>query len=106
MIFKRCKGHDPTKCRHPFWYVFELRGKRYRKSTRTADRRIAERIEGRRRGAILDNRDEEDKPKVSLKKHIADYVAYTAKKNRTAYKDEAVLGRLLASVGDRPLPEV
>ena len=106
MLTKRCACPDKTKCRHPYWYAFVLHGTRYRKSTRTANRQTAARVRERRRIAILEGRDEEDQPQVTLKKHIEDYVAYTGKKNRTSYKDDTVLQRVLSSVGDRALNEV
>lgn len=106
MIYKRCKGHDQTKCRCAFWYVFVLHGVRYRKSTRAANKQVAERAETRRRAAIIEGRDEEDQPKTSLKDHIKAYTEHTKKKNRTAYKDAAVLKRFLESVGDRSLGDV
>jgi integrase len=38
--------------------------------------------------------------------HVKVYVEHTAKTNATAYKDQAVLDSLIASVGDRPIDEV
>jgi integrase len=43
---------------------------------------------------------------VKLSAHVKTYLAHTAKTNRTSYKDEAVLERLVKSIGDRPITEV
>lgn len=105
-LFKRCKGHETNKCRHPFWYVFELHGKRYSRSTRTANKQTAGRVEERRRVAIIDGKDNEPKKPITLEEHIKDYLAHTAEKNVTAYKDKAALERLAASVRVGPLQDV
>lgn len=106
MLYKRCEC--PTKCRHFFWYEFALKGRRYRRSTRTANRQTAERIEQRRRDRILDPyaKDEDDAQAITLSKHIEDYCAHTEKKNATAYKDSAVLDRVATSVGSTALAAV
>jgi integrase len=103
MITKRCACPEPSRCRHPFWYCFMVKGVRYRRSTRTANRQTAGRIGDRRRLAVLDGRDVEEKPQVTLKAHIAAYVEHTERKNRTAYKDAAVLAGLLEHAGNRAL---
>lgn len=105
-LFKRCKHPDETKCRCAFWYVFELHGTRYSRSTKTANRQLAERIEGRRRIAILDGKDEAPKKPLMLSTHIIDYLAHTREHNATAYKDAGVLARLQKAVGDRPIGDV
>jgi integrase len=104
MVFKRCRCSEA--CQHPFWYAFVLNGIRYRKSTRSTNKQAAQRIATRRRAAVLEGRDEEDQPKVSLKDHINTYVEHTAKKNTTAYKDRAVLDRFATVVGAKELHEV
>lgn len=105
-LIKRCKHEDISKCRCAFWYIFELHGKRYSRSTRTANRQVAGRIEERRRIAVLDNKDEAPKKVLLFSAHITDYVAHTKLHNRTAYKDQATLDRVLAIVVDRPLKDV
>ncbi len=106
MLFKRCTHADKSKCRCAFWYAFDLHYKRYSRSTRTANKQTAGRIEERRRVAILENRDTEDIPELLLSKHITDYLAHTKEHNVTYYKDETVLNHLKAVVGDIPLADV
>jgi hypothetical protein len=43
---------------------------------------------------------------VTLKTHCDEYVKHTATANSTGYKDQAVLDRLVESVGDRPIAQV
>lgn len=107
MLFKRCNCFDSKRCSHTYHYEIEIHRKRYRRSTKTANRQVATRIMERRRLAILDGTDTEDDPApVTLKAHITAYCAFTAKTNTTAYKDEAVLGRVLAVVGNIDLADV
>lgn len=108
MLHKRCKCPARPNCLHPYWYTFEIGGRRYSKSTRTANKQTAGRIEQKRRDRILDPyvKDDDGEKKITLKKHIADYTAHTAKKNATAYKDEGALGRFLGVLGDVPLTDV
>lgn len=105
MIYKRCECEKPS-CGHYFEYTFKLRGIRYRRSTRTANKQAALRVEARRRAAIIEGRDEDEKPSITLKQHIKDYCEHTAKTNRTGHKDVAVLDRLLTAVGDQPLHHI
>jgi integrase len=106
-MFKRCSCTEATKCRHPFWSRFRAEGQHVRELTRTANRQLAERIAQKRRLEVLEDRRglRRIKP-VRLSKHIDAYVAYTAKTNRSAYKDRAVLDRLVVCIGDRNLAEV
>jgi integrase len=108
MIYKRCKGHNQTACRHPYQYDFVVDGKSYRRSTRTANKQSAQRIEDRRRNAVLEGKDDEEQKgqPMSLSAHVKDYVAHTAKKNRTADKDPLVLQKLIDVIGDLPLNRV
>lgn len=106
MLYKRCGCPDETKCRHPFWYQFKLHHHSYRRSTKTANRQLAERAEERRRVAVLDNRDELPATAMRLSKHVTDYLAHSKEKNKTAYKDKAVLDRLVSVISDRPLKDV
>src|SRR5262245_30373549 len=105
-LFKRCACAGT--CKHPFWFVFKLHGRRHRGTTHTANRQLAERIAAKRRTAIVETGEglrPVIKP-VKLSKHVADYEAHTAKANRTSYKDATVLAGLLESVGDRMLSDV
>jgi len=106
MLYKRCDCADPSKCKHPFWYEFDLQKRRYRRSTKTANKQTAERAEQRRRIAILDGKDEKPSDSIRLSKHIEDYTAHTKTANVTAYKDAKVLERLEKSVADRLLKDV
>jgi hypothetical protein len=106
-LFKRCDCAEPAKCRHPFWFEFELRRERYRESTRTANRQLALSIAQKRRTAALETREgfRPVKP-ILLSAHITAYVAYTAQTNRSSKKDQTILTRFAASVGDRLLADV
>lgn len=106
-LFKRCDCVDPSKCRHPFWFLFRLHRQRYRETTHTANRTLAERLAQKRRTALLEGKAGFRRAKpVRLSEHVKAYVLHTAKSNVTSYKDRAVLDDFLASVGDRPLDEV
>jgi hypothetical protein len=106
-LFKRCGCKDPLQCRHPLWFLFRLHRQRYRESTHTANRILAERIAQKRKLAVLEGNAgfRRQKP-VRLSDHVKAYVAHTAKSNSTSYKDRAVLDTLIASIGDRPIDEV
>jgi integrase len=106
-LFKRCGCKDPVRCRHPLWFLFRLDRQRYRESTHTANRTLAERIAQKRKLAVLEGKAglRRQKP-VRLSEHVKAYVAHTAKTNSTSYKDRAVLDTFIASVGDRPIDEV
>lgn len=106
MLLKRCRCEDPAKCPHPWSYLFVVHGRRYRRSTKTRDRRLAERIEQRRRIAVLDGKDVETERGMLLAQHVKDYLAYTEKHNTTHYKDAAVLSKLEAIAGKIALQEV
>ena len=106
-LFKRCGCVHSKHCPHAFWFEFRLRRQHYRGSTRTANRELAQRIAVKRHAAILEGREGLRQPKpILLSEHIKAYVAHTAKANRSSYKDQAVLGRLVASVGDRVITEI
>jgi integrase len=106
-LFKRCDCADPRRCRHPFWFLYRLNRQRYRESTHTANRTLAGRIADKHRLATLEGRQGlQRRAPVRLSDHIQAYVQHTAKTNRTAYKDRAVLDTLLASAGDRSLEDV
>lgn len=106
-LFKRCGCPDPAKCRHPFWFRFNLFRQRYRETTHTANRTLAERIAQKRRLEVLEGKAGLRRPKpVRLSDHVKAYVKHTAKSNVTAYKDQTVLDSLVASVGDRLITDV
>ena len=106
-LYKRCRCDDDTKCRHPYWFLFRLERERYRESTHTANRQLADRIASKRRLEILEQGHGFRRLKpVRLSKHVENYVAHTAKTNRSSYKDQGVLDRVVASVGDRSLTDV
>ena len=106
-LFKRCPCPPSARCAHPFWVRFRLHGQEYRRSTKTANRVQAQRIATVRQAAVLEGREGLRKTKtIKLSEHIKAYVAFTAKTNKTAYKDGDVLARLLEDVGDRRLAEV
>lgn len=107
MLYKRCPCAESTKCGHPYWFCFEMHGRRYRRSTKTANLRLAEKTEIKAQNAVLEDANGLTKPKiVKLSTHVERYLAHTAKTNTTAYKDRAVLDRLQDIVGDRPLPDI
>lgn len=106
-LFKRCDCPDPARCRHPFWFRFKLHRHRYRETTHTANRTLAERLAQKRRMEVLEGKAGLRRPKpVRLSEHVKAYVKHTAKTNVTAYKDQAVLNALVASTGDRAIDEV
>lgn len=106
-LFKRCTCADSARCRHPFWFRYRLHRHRYRESTHTASRTLAGRIAEKYRLTTLEGKHGLRRRKaVRLSEQVKTYVKHTAKANRTAYKDRAVLDTFLASVGDRALDEV
>src|SRR5207249_801173 len=106
-LYKRCACANRKACRHPFWYAFKLHHHKHRGSTRTANRKLAERIASRQRNDVLEGRAGLKRtPPVRLSEHIKAYVAHTAKTNRSAYKDAAVLQGFMESVGDRLITEI
>lgn len=106
-LFKRYRCGDSSRCRHPFWFRFKLYRHRYRESTRTANRTLAERIAQKRRMEALEGKVGLRRARpVRLSEHVKAYVKHTAKTNTTSYKDRAVLDSLAASVGDRAIDEV
>jgi integrase len=106
-LSKRCSCADKARCRHPFHYLFWFATHPYRGSTRTANRQLAGRIAAKRQTAVLEGREGLSRVKpVRLSAHVTAYLAHTEKANRTSYKDQGVLGRFVASVGDRPIAEV
>lgn len=107
MQYKRCRCVDRESCKHPWWIRFELNGHDYDRSSRTTTRKLAEKIEVKARASILEHQHGFAPPKpTKLSKHIAEYVTYTATKNVTSYKDEAVLDRLVVEIGDKLLTDV
>jgi integrase len=106
-LFKRCGCADVSKCRHAFWFLFRLHRQRFRESTHTANRTLAERIAQKRRIEVLTGKAGLRRAKpIRLSEHVKAYVQHTAKSNATSYKDRAVLDTFVASVGDRPIDEV
>ena len=106
-LFKRCRCPTSSRCLHPYWFRFFLDGREYRRSTRTGNRTLAERIASKRRIEAVEGGESLGRrrsPKLS--QHILMYTDWSAKTNRTAYKDPGVLAGFLASVGDRRLDEV
>jgi integrase len=106
MLYKRCGCERQEKCKHAYIYRFELNGVQYRKSTKTPNRILADKLETKRRAAILENRELPNLKPVRLAAHITAYCTHTKTANRTAYKDESVLDRFLEVVGDRQLLEI
>lgn len=107
MITKRCKCADPSKCKHPYQYVFELHGRRHKGSTKTANLRLATRIAEKHKTSALEQKAGIVAPKeIRLSKHIDAYLAHTKQANTTAYKDQAVLDRVLDIVGDKDIAHV
>lgn len=106
-LYKRCRCGNPNKCGHPFWFRFRLNRQHVRESTSTANRQLAARVAEKRHLEIVaaGHGFKKIKP-VLLSKHVTAYTAHTAKANRSAYKDAAVLARLVTSVGDRALSDV
>jgi integrase len=106
-VYKRCSCPDPLSCRHPLSYAFKFHGQLYRRTTRTANRQLAERIATKHRAAVLEGREglRPIKP-VKLSAHVKAYLAHTEKTNRTSYKDEPVLTAFVETTGDRPINEV
>jgi integrase len=106
-LFKRCACDDHTRCKHPYWFLFRLHRQRYRESTHTANRTLAERIAQKKRIAVHEGKAGLRRPKpVRLSEHVKAYLQHTAKTNQTSYKDKSVLDAFIASVGDRPIDEV
>lgn len=107
-VDKRCACVDPAKCKHSFEYDFTLHGDRFHKSTRTANRQLAERIADRAKNAALEQKAGIAKPIVycRLSVLIKDYTALCEEQHATSNKDVRVLADFLASVGDRPINEV
>lgn len=106
MLYKRCDCEAPEKCKHTWIYRFELNGVQYRKSTKTSNRNLADKLETKRRAAILENRELPNLKPVRLSVHITAYCTHTKTANVTHYKDAAVLDRFRDVVGDRQLLEI
>ena len=99
-LLKRCRCTMTRRCSHPYWFRFFLHGREYRGSTRTGNRTLATRIAEKRKVEVLEGRTGLRRRRVPrLSKFIPDYTEWTAKTNRTAYKDAGVLAGFLASVG-------
>ena len=50
-LFKRCDCKRP--CKHPWWYRFYFRTREYSRSTRTANRSIADQIATKSKAEVL-----------------------------------------------------
>ena len=109
MLFKRCPCpraiQDADGCTHPLWIRFDADGKTIRFSTKTANRKIAEKIEVKRRAAIIEEREGLEKRKtVLLAKHVADYKTFVKAANATGEsRSWPVVERFLETIGNRPL---
>lgn len=101
IIFKRCNCPDHKACDHPYAYRFELHGTQVRRTTGTADFRKAERIARKAYGEMLDDAAgiKKPAPPQTFSKHVENYLKHTKTANVTAYKDKAVLDRLMTFVG-------
>ena len=106
-LLKRCRCTARQRCSHPYWFRFFLHGREYRASTHTGNRTLATRIAEKRKVEVLEGRTGLRRPRVpKLSQFIPEYTNWSAKTNRTAYKDPGVLAGFLTSVGDRRLDEV
>ncbi len=106
-IYKRCSCPDESKCSHAYHYVFEIHGQEHRRSTKTSNARIAGRILDKARQDVIENKGKVAPPVVTkLSAHITNYIAFTADKNVTAYKDAKVLAFLLTVIGNLPLSDI
>jgi integrase len=91
-LYKRCSCPIRYRCSHPFWYEFELRGERHRGTTRTADRRFAERIRTKRRNGVIAKHEGVSPPdRPTLPALIRDYGDVTQGEHKTWKKTCAVL---------------
>lgn len=107
MIYKRCGCDSVGTCPHAWHYEFEMYARRFRASTKTANRRNAERIELKAQTAATERRYDIEMPKPQrLSVHIERYTEHTAAVNATSYKDAGVLNRLKTLVGDKWLTEI
>lgn len=106
MLSKRCDCPDPSKCWHPFSYAFVLHGKRYRKSTRTANKQTAERMATKHRAAVLEGRDEVAAASILLSTLVKDNLAAVKADHADYARDAYVLTAFLAFIGDRPIADV
>lgn len=52
-LYKRCACRRPATCPHPLWYKFQFQGRRYRSSTRTRTKALAQRIAARARERLV-----------------------------------------------------
>jgi len=105
---RRCDCAVP--CDHPWWYKFKHNGQEYRASTKTANKKLAERIATRVRNNVIGERAglkmEPDAPQplfsAARKEHLEwARGAYPASADKTAY----VLVEFEAVLGDRRLDE-
>lgn len=107
MLFKRCACPDETKCDHPYSYVFELYGTRYKAATKTANKQIAGRIAQKHRVSVLEHRHGiAPLPTTKLSALITDYTASVKTEHKTSNKDVRVLKQFQEHVGDRPIADV
>lgn len=107
MLYKQCRCDSKSTCRHFWHFEFECFTRRFRASTKTTNRRVAERIELKARTAAIDQRYDLEMPKAQrLSVHVTRYLEHTAAVNVTSYKDEGVLTRLKTLVGDKWLTEI
>ena len=106
-LLKRCRCTARQRCSHPYWFRFFLHAREFRGSTRTGNRTLATRIAEKRKVAVLEGRTGLRRRRVPrLSKFILEYTEWTAKTNRTAYKDAGVLAGFVALVSDQRLDEV
>lgn len=106
-LYKRCRCDDPKACAHAWWYRYHVHGREVRVSTRTPHKPLALRIGQKAHLSALEQRAGlATIQSPILSQHIAAYCADTEKRNKTAYKDRAVLDALLAVTGDRRLSEI
>lgn len=102
MLFKPCK-HE--KCTCSWWYEFTIDGRRYRRSTKTAHKDVAGRIEIKRRNAILEGKPEII-PSPQLFAFVKDYVAAVEEEHRSSNKSLRVLDAFKTSIGNLPLDKI
>jgi integrase len=110
-LFKRCTCPTAARCDHPWTYEFELRGRRYRKSTRCANKTQAERIAGkaweRANGQQTGTAELEPAPRLST--HVKDYEEWAEQDHPATAesKDKRVLASFAAVVGgSKPIDQI
>ena len=100
-LYKRCRCPKRPRCEHHYHYTFKLKGQRFPGCTSTANRALAERIaEQHREDKLKELEGFQTLKPILLSEHVKAYVAHTEKKNRSSYKDQAVLDRFIKTAGD------